>query len=94
MEFMCIENSLRFREIYDLGVNYFYGSEEASFGAIYDLTCTSFGGRGIFVFYAKTTHNDVVVWSEDEGKQSTEKSCRWVLYRRFFANCRVVLIKK
>ncbi|MCH1990553.1 Imm42 family immunity protein [Achromobacter xylosoxidans] len=68
MEFMCIESSLRFREIYDLGMNYFYGSEEAPFGAVYDLTCTSFGDRGIFIFYAKTTQNDVVVWSEDEGK--------------------------
>ncbi len=68
MEFMCIESSLRFREIYELGMSYFYGSEEASFGAVYDLTCTSFGDRGIFVFYAKTTQNDVVVWSEDEGK--------------------------
>ncbi|WP_220389273.1 immunity 42 family protein, partial [Achromobacter ruhlandii] len=67
-EFMCIESSLRFREIYDLGMNYFYGNEEAPFGAVYDLTCTSFGDRGIFVFYAKTTKNDVVVWSENEGK--------------------------
>lgn len=61
-------DNLEFREIYRAGMNRFYGDDTVVPGSVGDLTCTAFGDRGLFLFYARTQKSDVLVWGDAEAE--------------------------
>ena len=70
---LCVNDScVSSVDVYRNAESYFTGDGEYLIGGLFDMTCTAMGDNGCYLYYIKTSLNDRLVWSVDDGKSIRE----------------------
>lgn len=66
-ELACNDTSIDPITLYRNAERYFTGDGENLIEGLFDMTCTPMGDNGYYIYFMKTSHNDCLVWSNDDG---------------------------
>jgi len=59
-------------DLYKNAESYFTGDSDVHIDGLFDMTCTAMGDNGCYLYFIKTSFNDRLVWSIDDGKNINE----------------------
>ena len=59
-------------DLYKNAESYFTGDGDVLIDGLFDMTCTAMGDNGCYLYFIKTSFNDRLVWSIDDGENINE----------------------